>query len=194
MDYGKLNIHVVSDNSGFPIPDATVQITSENEPENIIEEAVTNNVGQLNDIELAAPPVDYSMTPSANKPYSEYTITISASGFESVEINGAEIFSGETAIQNASLLPLATGETDSAELFVIPDHTLWGDYPPKIPESEIKTVEETGEIVLSRVVIPEYVVVHELAHTVHHDHSRAFYDLIAKYLPDYKQREKMLKR
>ena len=92
MNYGKLNIHVVSDNSGFPIPDATVQITSENEPENIIEEAVTNNVGQLNDIELAAPPVDYSMTPSANKPYSEYTITISASGFESVEINGAEIF------------------------------------------------------------------------------------------------------
>lgn len=161
MDYGKLNIHVVSDNSGFPIPDATVQITSENEPENIIEEAVTNNVGQLNDIELAAPPVDYSMTPSANKPYSEYIITISASGFESVEINGAEIFSGETAIQNASLLPLATGETDSAELFVIPDHTLWGDYPPKIPESEIKTVEETGEIVLSRVVIPEYVVVHD---------------------------------
>ena len=161
MNYGKLNIHVVSDNSGFPIPDATVQITSENEPENIIEEAVTNNVGQLNDIELAAPPVDYSMTPSANKPYSEYTITISASGFESVEINGAEIFSGETAIQNASLLPLATGETDSAEVFVIPDHTLWGDYPPKIPESEIKTVEETGEIVLSRVVIPEYVVVHD---------------------------------
>ena len=157
MDYGKLNIHVVSDNSGFPIPDATVQITSENEPENIIEEAVTNNVGQLNDIELAAPPVDYSMTPSANKPYSEYTITISASGFESVEINGAEIFSSETAIQNASLLPLATGETDSAELFVIPDHTLWGDYPPKIPESEIKTVEETGEIVLSRVVIPSGV-------------------------------------
>lgn len=40
----------------------------------------------------------------------------------------------------------------------------------------------------------EYVVVHELAHTVHHDHSRAFYDLIAKYLPDYKQREKMLKK
>lgn len=160
MEYGKLNIRVVSDNSGFPIPDATVRITSENEPENTIEEALTNSEGQLNDIELEAPPLDYSMEPSANKPYAEYTITISAPGFESVEVNGAEIFSGETAIQDASLLPLATGETDSAELFVIPDHTLWGDYPPKIPESEIKTVEETGEIVLSRVVIPEYVVVH----------------------------------
>lgn len=40
----------------------------------------------------------------------------------------------------------------------------------------------------------EYVVVHELAHTVHHDHSRAFYDMIAEYLPDYKQREKLLKK
>ena len=154
MEYGKLNIRVVSDNSGFPIPDATVRVTSENEPENTIEEALTNDEGQLNGIELEAPPVDYSMEPSANKPYAEYTITISAPGFESVKINGAEIFSGETALQDASLLPLATGETDSAELFVIPDHTLWGDYPPKIPENEIKTVEETGEIVLSRVVIP----------------------------------------
>lgn len=160
MEYGKLNIRVVSDNTGFPIPDATVRITTENEPEQTIEEAATDSQGQLNEIELEAPPLEYSMDPTANKPYSEYTITISAPGFETMEVSGAEIFSGETAIQNASLLPLATGEPDSAELFVIPDHTLWGDYPPKIPESEIKTVEETGEIVLSRVVIPEYVVVH----------------------------------
>lgn len=160
MEYGKLNIQVVSDNTGFPIPDATVRITTENEPEQTIEEAATDSQGQLNEIELEAPPLEYSMDPTANKPYSEYTITISAPGFETMEVSGAEIFSGEIAIQNASLLPLATGEPDSAELFVIPDHTLWGDYPPKIPESEIKTVEETGEIVLSRVVIPEYVVVH----------------------------------
>lgn len=160
MEYGKLNIRVVSNNTNFPISDATVRITTESEPERTIEEAKTNSEGQLNDIELEAPPVDYSMEPSANKPYSEYTITIDAPGFESVTVSGAEIFSGETAIQEASLLPTATGEPDSSELFVIPDHTLWGDYPPKIAESEIKTVEETGEIVLSRVVIPEFVVVH----------------------------------
>lgn len=40
----------------------------------------------------------------------------------------------------------------------------------------------------------EYVVVHELAHTVHHDHSRDFYNFIANYMPDYKQREKLLKK
>lgn len=160
MDYGKLNIRVVSDNDNRPISGATVRIINENEPEKTIEEAQTDSQGQLNNIELETPPLEFSMNPGAEKPYSEYTLFISAPDFETIEVNGAEIFSGETAIQNASLLPLAAGEPDSAEVFVIPDHTLWGDYPPKIPESEIKTVEETGEIVLSEVVIPEYVVVH----------------------------------
>lgn len=160
MEYGRLNVNVISENGSTPISGATVRITSENEPEQTIEETRTDNQGQVNAIELEAPPLEYSMEPGADKPYSEYTISIQAPGFEPLEVSGAEIFSGETAIQNASLIPLDETEPDSAELFVIPDHTLWGDYPPKIPESEIKTIEETGEIVLSRVVIPEYVVVH----------------------------------
>ena len=48
---------------------------------------------------------------------------------------------------------------------VIPDHTLFGEYPEKIPEEEIKPVDESGEIVLSRVVVPEFVVVHDGAPT-----------------------------
>ena len=39
----------------------------------------------------------------------------------------------------------------------------------------------------------DYVVVHELAHLVHMNHSKNFYDLIAKYLPDYKEYRRMLK-
>ena len=46
-------------------------------------------------------------------------------------------------------------------MFVIPAHTLYGDYPPKIAEDEIKPTNESGEIVLSRVVVPEYIVVHD---------------------------------
>ncbi len=161
MEYGTLNINVVSEQNNRPVEGARIRITTENAPDQTVEEASTDSQGQLNDIRLESPPLEYSMEPTANKPYSEYTIYISAPGFETVEVNGAEIFSGETAIQNVNLIPTDQEEPDSAELFVIPDHTLWGDYPPKIAESEIKTVEETGEIVLSRVVIPEYVVVHD---------------------------------
>lgn len=39
----------------------------------------------------------------------------------------------------------------------------------------------------------EYVVVHELAHIKYHNHSKEFYLLIEKYMPDYKERIKMLK-
>lgn len=39
----------------------------------------------------------------------------------------------------------------------------------------------------------DYVVVHELAHIKHHNHSSDFYNLIKTYMPDYKEREKLLK-
>ncbi len=161
MEYGKLRVFVTSERDNRPIEGAVVRITNENAPENTIEQIQTDSSGKTVDIELPAPPLEYSMEPVANKPYSEYTIYIEAPGYESVEISGAEILPGEIAIQNKSLLPEITGEQNSVEFFVIPDHTLWGNYPPKISESEIKPITDTGEIVLSRVVIPEYVVVHD---------------------------------
>lgn len=39
----------------------------------------------------------------------------------------------------------------------------------------------------------DYVVVHELAHIRHHNHSPAFYALIEQYLPDYRQRQALLR-
>ena len=39
----------------------------------------------------------------------------------------------------------------------------------------------------------DYVIVHELAHIKHHNHSRDFYKLIEEYLPDYKERIEQLK-
>ena len=39
----------------------------------------------------------------------------------------------------------------------------------------------------------DYVVVHELAHIRHHNHSKEFYDLVAAYLPDYRRRQALLR-
>lgn len=161
MDNGSLNVYVVDDNTGIPLTDATVRIATDDAENTTLVESPTDSLGRLSEVELPAPPLEYSMEPGDNKPYSEYSIFVSAPGYEEVEVNSAEIFSGETAIQQISLLPVSPSEPSGAELFVIPDHTLWGDYPPKIPESEIKTTSDGGEIVLSRIVIPEYVVVHD---------------------------------
>ena len=94
-----------------------------------------------------------------NQPYSEYTLQISAPGFAPVEISGSELLPGQLSRQPVLLEPLSPQE--QYEDIVIPAHTLYGNYPEKIPEDEIKPTNETGEIVLSRVVVPEYVVVHD---------------------------------
>jgi len=39
----------------------------------------------------------------------------------------------------------------------------------------------------------DYVIVHELAHIKHKNHGKQFYALVEKYLPDYRERNKMLK-
>lgn len=39
----------------------------------------------------------------------------------------------------------------------------------------------------------DYVVVHELAHIKHKNHGKKFYSLIQKYMPDYKERQALLK-
>ena len=39
----------------------------------------------------------------------------------------------------------------------------------------------------------DYVVVHELAHIKHKNHSKDFYSFVARFMPDYKEREKLLK-
>ena len=125
------------------------------------ERLTTDSSGQTETIELNAPPEEWSLDRNNERqPYSEYTLDISAPGFEPVSIAGTEILANTKAIQNVRMRPSDNGQEEE-EVFVIPAHTLYGDYPPKIAEEEIKPVNESGEIVLSRVVIPEYIVVHD---------------------------------
>lgn len=160
-DKGKLQINITSEITSYPVADASISISYTGVPDSQLEQLTTDSSGQTETIELEAPPLDYSLNPENEiQPYSEYTLQVEAPGFEPVSIAGAEILSSVTAIQNIALRPLDTQEP-SEEIFVIPAHTLYGTYPPKIPEDEIKPVNESGEIVLSRVVVPEYIVVHD---------------------------------
>ena len=160
LSRGSLKIQVINIRNNFPIQNAKVSISSKGEPERVLEQLTTDSSGQTENISLPAPPEEYSLEPSIYQPYSEYNVLVEAEGFQPLNISGTEVLAGAQAIQPAKL----TGDEDSTppeDPIVIPDHTLFGNYPPKIAEAEVKPVGESGEIVLSRVVVPQTVVVHD---------------------------------
>ena len=159
VDTGRYQVSVVDQLSNRPVENARVRISSTGAPDSVIEEVVTDSSGRTPVIELKTPPLEYSMEPVEQQPYAEYTVQIDAEGFEPKEVAGSEVLPDVLSRQPATLNALEPGE--NYQRVVIPPHTLFYEYPPKIEESEIKAINETGEIVLNKVVVPEYIVVHD---------------------------------
>jgi len=154
---GSLQVVVLSEDNR-PVENARIQISYTGEPDNVLEELVTDSSGRTEPINLLAPPLEYSLNPGIEQPYSEYNLRITANDFAPLEISGAEVLPNIRSVQNASLRSAAVSQGSD---IVIQPNTLYGNYPPKIAESEIKPLGESGEIVLSRVVVPETIIVHD---------------------------------
>ena len=177
-DSGFLQVSVVAGDTMKPLQDARVSISYSGEPETDIEQLVTDSDGQTDAVELAAPPVEYSMEPGDVQPYAEYSVTVTASGYESFNVSGISLFADTTALQGIRLVP--RNVTTLAGNIVIPANTLWGNFPPKIAEAETKPVGQPGEIVLSRVVVPEYIIVHDGVPT--DSTARIYYERFTDYI------------
>lgn len=160
VDRGKYQVSVFDDSNSRPVENARVRISYTGDPDSVVEEVVTDSSGRTPVLDLKTPPLDYSLEPVEEQPYAEYTIRIEAEGFEPKEVAGSEVLPEILSRQPAFLRPLPIS-VEAYQRIVIGPHTLFGEYPPKIEEAEIKPINETGEIVLSKVVIPEFVVVHD---------------------------------
>ena len=158
---GSLKIQITNNNY-YPIQGASVYISQTGVADSVSEEYVSDENGIVIDESLPAPALEYSMEPSDNQPYSEYNVLVSAPGYNERFISGVQILPGENGIQNIQMTP---EDGSSTNPIVLDAHTLWEQYPPKIAEDMIKPVTPSGGIVLSRVVIPETIVVHDGAPT-----------------------------
>ena len=63
----------------------------------------------------------------------------------------------------------------------------WGNCSSK------KVIKINPKLVMYSNNAIEYVCLHELCHLKHMNHSKAFWNLVEKYMPDYKKAEKELK-
>ncbi|MGI6717399.1 MAG: peptidoglycan-binding protein [Eubacteriales bacterium] len=158
IDRGFLNVSVTSVRNSIPVAEATVSVSRNGR---VIEELTTDSAGQTITVELGTPPIEYSQQPSEVKPYAEYTVTIDAPGYVHTVIDGVQLFPEQTAIQNVRMNIIPVQPSPAQITIDIQPNTLWGDFPPKIPEDEVKPLPDGGGlIVLPEPVIPEFMVVH----------------------------------
>ncbi|WP_317366734.1 peptidoglycan-binding protein [uncultured Tyzzerella sp.] len=141
-------------------PLESAQIVISNGDKNITT-IFTNESGQTSPIPLETPPLEYSLEPGSPMPYSTYNAVITADGYETEEVEGIQVYINNQSIQNIYMKPISLADKPK-EVIVIPPPTIYGDYPEKIPEAEEKELpDESGFIVLDKVVIPEFIVVHD---------------------------------
>lgn len=158
-DVGRLQVSVASEDVNVPLSGAAVRI-SDLSGNTVIDELRTDSSGQTPAVEVPAPPLEYSVTPTDVRPYAEYNVTVCATDFQTFHIGGVQVLPNRTALQSTILKPIQAGGFNVHNEFVEP-HTLWGDFPPKIPEDEVKPLpDSSGLVVLPKPVVPEFVIVH----------------------------------
>ena len=172
MQDGYLTISVINASTNAPIQNATINIYGMDDNQQstgaVFQNLTTDESGQVRRLTLSAPDIQFSLDPSSNtKPYSEYIVEVIAEGFGTIQIRGTQILPVVEALQN---IPMSvstprkkkTKNRQNDVVYDIQAHTLWGDYPPKIPESSLKPLPApTGFVVLDNPVVPEFIVVHD---------------------------------
>ena len=171
MQDGFLTISVVDSTTNAPIQDVTINIYGQNADGStssaIYQNLKTNESGQIVNIPLSAPDVDYSLDPtSTTKPYADYIVEAIKDGYETIIIDGTQLLPIVTARQPIPMTPKQRSRRSYRRqneiIYDIGPHTLWGDYPPKIPEDSLKPIPApTGFVVLDNPVVPEFIVVHD---------------------------------
>ena len=170
MQDGFLTVSVIDSATNRPIENATVNIYKNPESgerqTQIYQNLKTDSSGQVTGITLDAPDIQYSQQPSDVRPYSQYTVEVISEGYETAIIDGTQVFPTVEARQNVPLDAQTRSRLfyfrQNENVYDIGENTLYGTYPPKIPESDLKPLPPpTGFVVLDNPVVPEFVVVHD---------------------------------
>lgn len=162
-DTGRLKVQCFIGNSYIPIDRCKIVINGRGEyaTEKTIT-LITDSIGLTEEIELDAPPLEYSLNENSDKvPYSLYDITVERDGFNPIIINGCQVLPRQVAYQVCNL-SRNTNRSTRHQVINIQPNTLNGDFPPKIPESDEKPLPPpTSGVVLPQPVVPEFIVVHQ---------------------------------
>ncbi len=110
MQEGFLTVSVYDITTNQPIKDAKINIysnpdVSESQSQ-VYQNLETNESGQVTNLNLTAPDLEYSQEPSTIRPYSTYTVEVIADGYETLLVEGTQILPTSEARQGMPLNPI----------------------------------------------------------------------------------------
>ena len=156
MPSGTLQVYTALAENAAPLPGVTVLVL--NEAGIQIARLTTNDVGSAPELVLTAPDEAYSLDEANTtvRPYAVYQLRAEMTGFQTIELEGVQVFAGHQTVARLQFLPAAR-TLPEVEPETIPEHPLFagggGSGPAPIGQCAAARV-------LSEVVVPKKITVH----------------------------------
>ena len=155
MAAGTLRIQSYAARQSAPVAGVNVTVTGEG----FTVSRLTDRAGNAADIEIEAPACSYSLDEANTtvQPYALCTLTAEKPGYQTIRIEGVQIFSGQVTLAPLEMIPANARLAEPAEPVVIPPHPLFAGQGGSGAAPEEKAASPR---VLTAVVIPKTITVH----------------------------------
>jgi hypothetical protein len=163
-EIGTLSVFAFEGDQARPILGAKVTI-KDNVNRDVIASFQTNESGQTESIELAAPEKSLSLTPGNTTPYSKYQVTIEADGYATAEFKGVQIFADTESVQPVQLTPAQRiNGRQPIEVVDISEHSLISGETKMSEEAINKELPEDPnvfKVLPGNPIVPSHIIVHD---------------------------------
>ena len=156
MPSGTLQVYTALAENAAPLPGVTVLVL--NEAGIQIARLTTNDVGSAPELVLTAPDEAYSLDEANTtvRPYAVYQLRAEMTGFQTIELEGVQVFAGHQTVARLQFLPAAR-TLPEVKPETIPEHPLFAGDGGSGPAPIGRCADAR---VLSEVVVPKKITVH----------------------------------
>ena len=106
LEIGYISARVYTSDAELPIEGALFSVTSlNNNVHNLIGMRISDENGKTEPIEVESPDSSLSQSPGNSKPYTTVNIRVDHPDFKTFQVEGVQVFAGETSIQDAPMIP-----------------------------------------------------------------------------------------
>ena len=154
MAAGILRIQSYAARQSAPVAGVNVTVTGEG----FTVSRLTDRAGNAADIEIEAPACSYSLDEGNHSvcPYATCSLVAEKPGYQTVRIEGIQIFSGQTTLAPLEMVPANARLVTQGEPVVIPPHPLFEGEGGSGPAPGAQPAPR----VLTAVVVPKTITVH----------------------------------